>query len=132
MHLESLELVSSQTRLAESDFLIFASRFKAIVKECIPTTNEVEFPRIDTFEDTFQGYASHKVRRALEAIQGARTPQILDEHSLIMPLPMDGGFARVALVSGLDALIVEKATGSTIQNPCCLGHVTSRQICYRK
>jgi tetratricopeptide (TPR) repeat protein len=103
MHSVSFPVSPAAGPLCPSDFSLLASRFKKVFRALVPTLGDVRFLSVDAQQDT---------PLTIVARYAAQTglPQKVGDDTILFPMPAAECDVLVAEVSGLDPLVLEKAS----------------------
>ncbi len=103
-----LTLVPGAARKA--DYIVFASRYRQVFKKIIPTSSDVLFLSLPALRNYEMGMESDEKNRIIQHVQAKRQPLKAGSTTILFPLTAEGDDLLVAVVSGIDPVVVEKAS----------------------
>ena len=111
MHPETIPLISSCESLNVTDFAVFSSRFGGIVRAEIPTAQSVQFLNAQAFSSMPFPLGAAERKHVFNRVQQRNIPELIDDRSILFPLPAKGDEPLVALVSEIDPSVVKRMSG---------------------
>lgn len=97
------------TELTQTDFYLFDLQFKDILKQLIPTSQQVTFFSKKQLAAPLSPNADSYIREISQKSNLGQKATRIDERSLLLPLREIGDNGSVAIVSGIDPVIVSKS-----------------------
>ena len=108
MHPETIPLVSSCESLNVTDYAVFSSRFGGVVRAEIPTAQAVQFLSSQAFFSMPFSLDVSERKHVFDRVQQRNIPELIEDQSILFPLPVKGDEPLVALVTEIDPSVVKR------------------------
>ena len=110
MQLESYQQISNIDHLTATDFLVFSYHFKEIIAQEIPTAHDIAFLTQREFNELHLPLTPQEREQLFDNVLKSSKPGVLNDDSLLFSLPTRGDTPIAAYVSGIDPLVINRAS----------------------
>ena len=93
-----------------ADYMMFAARYKQIFREIVPTSSDVKFLRFSAFKKYVTSCKDDEIKQIFQHVCIHQQPWKAESTSLLFPLSQERENPLVALVTGIDPVVVERAS----------------------
>jgi len=122
MQVDTLPSVEITETLTVSDITVFSSRFSEAIKERIPTVKTVRFLSLPGFKEALTDVSKEEIETIFKRIIASGSSEILSTETVVLFMNCDASEPMVALLSGLDPLVISRMSKQWLDETTDLLH----------